>query len=455
MTVNVVSANDPPVANPDTLAAAEDTAVTYVAADLVGNDDDGDPELDQPLTIASVESGTGGTAVLNQNGTVTFTPAAGFNGPASFSYTVSDGITASAPATVTVNVAAANDPPVADPDTLAAVEDTAVTYAAADLVGSDDDGDPELDQPLTIASVESGTGGTAVLNQNGTVTFTPAAGFNGPASFSYTVSDGITASAPATVTVNVAAAGLSITASTPAHLVEASSQGPGINDAVAALTLSGTNVAYDTEALLADGWTDGGNGNFIKTGQFGTAALNIDSNTLGYLLDNSKADKLGDNDVPIESFTVPVTDGANTASTIVDFAIEGRNDAPRPGISPELSFETGLSAWQILRLGLPGGGRHGRSLCRAGGHGLRFASRARGFPQHHPRNPRPDQQRPGRQQRADLRIGDRDGNLPPGRAGLQLRLAVRDRGLRSVSRLCVLLGQHRHGGEAVRRVPGG
>ena len=156
------------------------------------------PELDQPLTIASVESGAGGTAVLNQNGTVTFTPAANFNGPASFSYTVSDGITVSAPATVTVNVVSANDPPVANPDTLAAAEDTAVTYAAADLVGNDDDGDPELDQPLTIASVESGAGGTAVLNQNGTVTFTPAAGFSGPASFSYTVSDGITSSAPAT-----------------------------------------------------------------------------------------------------------------------------------------------------------------------------------------------------------------------------------------------------------------
>ena len=42
------------MANPDTLAAAEDTPITYVAADLVGNDDDGDPELDQPLTIASV-----------------------------------------------------------------------------------------------------------------------------------------------------------------------------------------------------------------------------------------------------------------------------------------------------------------------------------------------------------------------------------------------------------------
>ena len=36
----------------------------------------------------------------------------------------------------------------------------------------------------------SGTGGTAVLNGNGTVTFTPAANFNGAASFSYTATDG-------------------------------------------------------------------------------------------------------------------------------------------------------------------------------------------------------------------------------------------------------------------------
>ena len=68
----MTAVNDAPVANADTLAATEDTAVTYTAAQLLGNDTDVDGDT---LTIASVTSGTGGTAVLNANGTVTFTPA--------------------------------------------------------------------------------------------------------------------------------------------------------------------------------------------------------------------------------------------------------------------------------------------------------------------------------------------------------------------------------------------
>src|SRR4029078_8914488 len=125
VTVNVAPVNDAPVANGDTLAATEDTPVTYTAAQLLGNDSGlaGDT-----LTIASVTNGSGGTAVLNGNGTVTFTPNANFNGAASFSYTVRDCSLRSAPATVTVNVAAVNNAPVANNDTLAAVEDTPVTY---------------------------------------------------------------------------------------------------------------------------------------------------------------------------------------------------------------------------------------------------------------------------------------------------------------------------------------
>ncbi|MCQ4349136.1 cadherin-like domain-containing protein [Pseudomonas stutzeri] len=69
------------------LAATEDTPVTFAAADLLGNDSDVDGDT---LSIASVTSGTGGTAVLNADGTVTFTPDADFNGVATFSYTVTD-----------------------------------------------------------------------------------------------------------------------------------------------------------------------------------------------------------------------------------------------------------------------------------------------------------------------------------------------------------------------------
>ncbi|MCQ4349145.1 cadherin-like domain-containing protein [Pseudomonas stutzeri] len=68
---------------PSVMAATEDTPVTFAAADLLGNDSDVDGDS---LSIASVTSGTGGSAVLNADGTVTFTPDADFNGVATFSY---------------------------------------------------------------------------------------------------------------------------------------------------------------------------------------------------------------------------------------------------------------------------------------------------------------------------------------------------------------------------------
>ncbi|MCX6780492.1 MAG: tandem-95 repeat protein, partial [Candidatus Magasanikbacteria bacterium] len=163
-----------------------------------GNDTDVDGDA---LVIASVTSGAGGTAVLNPDGTVSFTPNANFNGAADFTYTVSDGTTSSNAATVTVNVAPVNDAPVAVADTLSATEDTPAIYTAAQLTGNDTDVDGDA---LVIASVTSGAGGTALLNPNGTVSFTPNANFNGAANFTYTVSDGTTSSNAATVTVNVA-----------------------------------------------------------------------------------------------------------------------------------------------------------------------------------------------------------------------------------------------------------
>ncbi|MEK6616872.1 MAG: Ig-like domain-containing protein, partial [Bacteroidota bacterium] len=200
LTITVTGTNDAPVANDDTLVATEDTPVTYTAAQLLGNDTDVDLDT---LTIASVTSGSGGTAVLNGDGTVTFTPNANFNGTADFSYTVTDGSLTSNTATVTVNVAPVNDAPVANNDTVATVQGTPATYTAAQLLGNDSDPEGSL---LTIASVTSGTGGTAVLNGDGTVTFTPNPGYNGIADFTYTATDGTLTSNTATVTVNIAAA---------------------------------------------------------------------------------------------------------------------------------------------------------------------------------------------------------------------------------------------------------
>ncbi|WP_371263649.1 cadherin-like domain-containing protein, partial [Pseudomonas sp. 10B238] len=60
MAVTLIEANlndNAPVAADDSLVATEDTAITYSAADLLGNDSDLDSAN---LSIASVTSGNGG-----------------------------------------------------------------------------------------------------------------------------------------------------------------------------------------------------------------------------------------------------------------------------------------------------------------------------------------------------------------------------------------------------------
>ena len=63
------------------------------------------------------------------------------------------------------------------------------------------DSDPE-NNPLTVTGVSNFVGGTATVNGNNTVTYTPTAGFSGAGSFTYTITDGTTQrSAQVTVTV--------------------------------------------------------------------------------------------------------------------------------------------------------------------------------------------------------------------------------------------------------------
>lgn len=130
--VTITGTNDQPVAVGDVLSATEDNAVTFTAAQLLGNDSDADANAQ--LSIASVTSGTGGTAVRNADGSVTFTPAANFNGSASFSYVASDGSALSNAAAVAVNVAAINDAPVAVDDANALTVKALPSAAQSNLV---------------------------------------------------------------------------------------------------------------------------------------------------------------------------------------------------------------------------------------------------------------------------------------------------------------------------------
>jgi len=179
VTVTVTAVNDAPVANDNSGTTNEDTAVTF--SNLVGNDTDVDLDT---LTVTAVSGAVNGSVVLNA-GSPIFTPAANYNGPdASFVYTESDGKGSTDAATVTIRVNAVNDSPVANNDIDTTAEDTPITFTG--LVGNDTD--PENDT-LTVTAVTNFSNCVVSLN-GGDPIFTPAANFNGTASFDYTVSDG-------------------------------------------------------------------------------------------------------------------------------------------------------------------------------------------------------------------------------------------------------------------------
>ncbi|TAU73073.1 DUF4082 domain-containing protein [Rhizobium leguminosarum] len=82
--------NSAPVAADDTgLTITRNNSVVISIASLIGND--ADPNGDA-MTISAVSNAVNGTVTLNrQNGTVIFTPTNNYSGPASFTYTLSDG----------------------------------------------------------------------------------------------------------------------------------------------------------------------------------------------------------------------------------------------------------------------------------------------------------------------------------------------------------------------------
>ena len=195
VTIDVTAVNDAPVANTDAVSTDEDAALAIPVGTLLANDTDIDGGA---LSILSVQDATNGTVSL-AGGDVVFTPAANYSGPASFTYTISDGNGGTSTATVNVTVNPVNDAPVANTDAVSTDEDAAVTIPVGTLLANDTDIDGGA---LTVTSVQDATNGTVSL-VGGNVVFTPAANYSGPASFTYTVSDGNGGSSTATVNVTV------------------------------------------------------------------------------------------------------------------------------------------------------------------------------------------------------------------------------------------------------------
>jgi gliding motility-associated-like protein len=331
ISITVTVANDLPVAGNDiNLSTPEETALTIT---ILSNDSDPDGtiaantvDLD-PSTPAVdnsyIKPDGNGTWSVNTAGVVTYTPKADFNGPVSLTYTVQDnsGGTSNV-ATISVNVTAVNDAPVANGDNATTNEETAVSISVTtndtDIDGTIAANTVDLD--VNTGGIQSAfttpTVGAWSVSTAGVVTFTPVANFQGSAILAYTVNDnGGATSNQATISVSVV----------------------DINDApVAGNDAATTNEDTPATITVLTNDTDGD----------GTIAANtVDLNTASGGIQTSYSDDEGSYTVgatgivsftPATNFTGTAThtytvndnDGATSNVATITIVVNAVNDAP-------------------------------------------------------------------------------------------------------------------------------
>lgn len=212
----------------DAIAVNEDESVVVP---IFNNDSD----LPTSGTLTTTNPANG-AVTIDDNGTpndpsddiVTYTPDPDFNGIDSFDYTVCNSLGDCSTATVTIDVLPIVD---AFDDSVSTQTDTPI---AIDILANDND----LPTSGTLTTTNP-LNGTVVINDGGTpndpsddfVTYTPDPGFEGTATFEYTICDNLGNCETATVTVIVI----------PVAITDLDSDNDGIADSFEDLNLDGDN----------------------------------------------------------------------------------------------------------------------------------------------------------------------------------------------------------------------
>jgi Bacterial Ig domain/WD40-like Beta Propeller Repeat len=167
----LISTNTAPVAAAQTVTVVEDLDRDVV---LRATDHDNDM-LSYEVTRQPAHGTLVGTAP-----NLTYRPAPNFFGLDSFEFAANDGALTSAPATVQLEVAGLNDPPVASSQTVTTAEDHAV---AVTLSANDPDGDTL--QYSIVSYPQHGT----LVGSGALYSYNPAANYQGSDSFAFRVVD--------------------------------------------------------------------------------------------------------------------------------------------------------------------------------------------------------------------------------------------------------------------------
>lgn len=205
--------SDPAVTPAPTAVNDSFNAVKNTPVDLNELANDSAVGLVNPATVTVHSGPSHGTAVVQSDGTIQYTPASNYVGSDSFTYSFTDqNGRASNTATVNLNVLAF-PLPVAGATSTTTPQNLAV---AVNVLAND-----SATAPATISSVAVAGGpahGTAVVQGDNTILYTPANGYVGNDSFTYTVTDsrGETSN-PGTVTVTMVTTAPPVAVADTAH----------------------------------------------------------------------------------------------------------------------------------------------------------------------------------------------------------------------------------------------
>ena len=177
-------------ANPGALTIAENSGAAHGTLSYAV------PSGDAVKSITLQTPALNGTAIVNADGTYTYTPKSGFAGQDTFSFTVADTNGQTSTATITITVTPLAD--TANAATLNINENSGTTSGTLSYAA------PTGETITKFVLTTQAANGTAVVNADGTYTYTPKSGYAGTDTFTYTVTDTNGQTSTATITVKVA-----------------------------------------------------------------------------------------------------------------------------------------------------------------------------------------------------------------------------------------------------------
>lgn len=181
--IQVVDANDVPVAVDDHFTGAEDTPMTANVINGSDYDQDGDALVAQLISGPTHAS----QFQLNGDGSFTYQGVRDFFGDDQFQYRVFDGQNYSEVATVTLQLNSVNDAPVGVSDSYLMNQAETLEVLVNGVLNNDTDVDSGA---LIAIVVQQPTHGQLQFNSNGTFTYVPDKEFFGTDKFTYVPNDG-------------------------------------------------------------------------------------------------------------------------------------------------------------------------------------------------------------------------------------------------------------------------